>query len=110
MEYMVKILWVTLKTHRIMDGFVKNGLKYDPTISVSFIRFPLVKQTGSNVLAEIGLKLSASDEKNAKEIKKAAMLAGSAYAASKNGEKMAIRVINKMDDICRGKTLLARPS
>ena len=38
-EYMLRTLWVTLKTHMLMYGFVKNELKYDPTISASFIHF-----------------------------------------------------------------------
>ena len=34
-------------------------------------------------------------------MKKVAMLAGSIDAASKNGEKIATRAINKMDNLCR---------
>ena len=75
-ECMVRTLWVTLKTHMLMDGFVKNRLKYNSTISVSFIYF-LTMQAGSNVSAGIGSKLRALKEKLSKEIRKVVTLAWS---------------------------------
>ena len=52
-SYLVDSLWITLKTHMVMAAFVENGLKYNTTISASFIRF-LTRQTGSNVSAGVG--------------------------------------------------------
>ena len=73
---MVRTLWVTLKTHMLMDGFVKNRIKYNSTISASFIYF-LTMQAGSNVSAGIGSKLRALKEKLSKEIRKVVTLAWS---------------------------------
>ena len=67
---------MTLKTHMLMDGFVKNRIKYNSTISVSFIYF-LTMQAGSNVSAGIGSKLRALKEKLSKEIRKVVTLAWS---------------------------------
>ena len=59
---MVRCLWITLNTHKKMEAFIKNGLKFDLLILASFIRF-LTKQTGSNVAAGVGGKLRALEVK-----------------------------------------------
>jgi hypothetical protein len=52
-EYMACCIWLTLQVYALMDEFVKDGLKYNPVISATYVRF-LTKQTGSNVGAGIG--------------------------------------------------------
>ena len=94
------------EVHGILDGFVRNRLKYDPTISASLVRF-LTKKTGSNVLAGIGGKLKTLEDKLKKEIKKLATLVRSVDVAATLGVKMDAKAINKSDDPNR-KQLLSR--
>ncbi len=80
-----------------MDKFVKDGMKYNPAISAAFVWF-LTKQTGSNVGAGLGFKLSKLKEplksadstakeaiKEAKEATKHTGLAGTNVESVKLG-------------------------
>ena len=81
-----------------MEAFLKNGLKFDPIISASFIRF-LTKQTGSNVAAGVGGKLKALEIKMRKEIKEAET------AALIPGKK----ALNKLDNMFAKNPTLVKP-
>ena len=96
--HMVRCLWITLNTHMKMEVFIKNGLKFDPIISASFIRF-LTKQTGSNVAAGVDGKLKALEIKMRKEIKEAET------AALIPGKK----VLNKFDNLFQKNPTLIKP-
>ncbi len=37
LDYMVRCIWILLQVHMAMDGFVKDGLKYNLAISMAFI-------------------------------------------------------------------------
>jgi hypothetical protein len=47
-EYMVWCIWLAMQVHMAMDKFVKDGMKYNSTISAAFVWF-FTKQSGSNV-------------------------------------------------------------
>jgi hypothetical protein len=96
--HMVRCLWITLNTHMKMEAFFKNGLKFDPIISASFIRF-LTKQTGSNVAAGVGGKLKALETKMRKEIKE------TETAALIPGKK----ALNKLDQMFAKNPTLVKP-
>ena len=95
---MVHCLWITLNTHMKMEAFIKSGIKFDPLISASFIRF-LTKQTGSNVAADVGGKLKALEVKMTKQIKEAET------AAAVPGKK----ALNKIDSLYQKNPTLTKP-
>jgi hypothetical protein len=98
-EYMVHCIWLSLQVHALMDEFVKDGMKYNPTILAAFVWF-LTKQMGSNVRAGLGSQLSKMEErlkalesaakeavKEAKEASKRAATAGTNSDAVKTSLK-----------------------
>lgn len=94
-SYLVDSLWITLKTHMVMAAFVENGLKYNTTISASFIRF-LTRQTGSNVSAGVGGSLKTTKKDLLAEIAKATTLANGAKTLASSAESHASTNSNKL--------------
>ena len=69
----------------------------------------LVKQTGSNVLARIGGKMKSLEDKLQKGIKKLTKLVGVTNTVANLTEKLGVKVINKVDNLCRKNPELKKP-
>ena len=81
-EYMVRCIWLTLQVQAVMDGFVKQGLKYNSATSAAFIRF-LTKQTSQNVSTGIGSQIKVLAEALEKAVKMAKEAADAAKEATR---------------------------
>jgi hypothetical protein len=60
-EYMVLCVWITCQVHWVMQGFIQGGLRENPAICRSFVRF-LTKQMGGNVALGVGGQLKTLAE------------------------------------------------
>jgi hypothetical protein len=89
-EYMVRCIWLTLQAHAVMDGFVKQGLKYNSAISAAFIHF-LTKQTGQNVSTGIGSQIKVLTEALEKAVKMAKEATDSAKEATRVSKEASTR-------------------
>ena len=67
-DFSTRMIWVSMKTHMIMEELMKDGIKYHPIISAAFIRF-LTKQTGANVATNMGPRILAVEGLVKKEVK-----------------------------------------
>jgi hypothetical protein len=56
--YMALCIWITCQVHRVIQEFVKGGLKYNLAISTVFVHF-LTKQMGGNVASGVGGQIKA---------------------------------------------------
>jgi len=85
----------------VMDEFTANGMKYNSTILVVFMRF-LTKATGRNAAASVAGTVAALENKlknldNAiKEVKKEAVAAASCAMSATNAAEDAKKSITKL--------------
>ena len=58
-DYLARVIWVSLKIHQAMTKFLTNGsAKYDPALSAAFIRF-LTTQTAENSAALLAKRVKS---------------------------------------------------
>ena len=91
-EYMVRCIWISMQVHMIMDVFMQSLMKYNVSISASFMQF-LRKVTGSNVAAGVAGSIALLDTKfknlktTLKIVKKVVMAAISWATTATNATK-----------------------
>ena len=100
-EYMVRCIWLSMQVHMVMDEITANGMKYNSTILVAFMRF-LTKVTGGNAAANVAGTVAALENKlknldNAiKEVKKETVAVASRATSATNAAEEARKSITKL--------------
>ena len=61
-EYLARCIWISMQVHMVMDEFTQNGMKYNSSISASFMHF-LTKVTGGNAAAGVAGSVASLENK-----------------------------------------------
>jgi hypothetical protein len=102
-EYMLCFIWLTLMAHAVMEDLIKNGLKYNSTISTASIHF-LTKQRGQDVASGVGGQIKAVTDALAQikaAIKEAGNAAKEASRISKEASSRSILDNNMVDKVLK---------
>ena len=100
-EYLARFVWITMQVHMIMDEFMQNGLKYNPSILAAFMQF-LTKVTGGNAAAGVAGTVALLENKlknldnTLKEVKKEAAAASSRATTAGNAAEEAKSKLTKL--------------
>lgn len=87
-DFVTRLIWVTLKCHMLIEKMLALGLDNDVSIASAFIRF-LTKQTGSNSTASLASRISKLETSLKKDLDDTAKVAGQAHTVA-NGNRQAL--------------------